>query len=167
MKAHFQYLKYVLKHKLFVFLFCIKNKVPFYRAVLHDLSKFSKTEWAPYANNFFNKDGSKRNIRDASGAYNPNSQPEKFKRAWLSHQQNLHHWQAWCSIGDNGVLSTLEIPETYIREMLSDWQGAGRAQIGKTWNISDTKKWYDQNKSKMILHHNSMKLIEKILTELK
>jgi len=40
------------------------------------------------------------------------------------------------------------MPEKYVREMLADWDGAGRAITGK----SDPGAWYDRNGAKMILH---------------
>src|SRR6185295_4192957 len=95
MKRQIAYLHYVLLHKWYVFQAGLKMGIPMRRAVIHDWTKFLPGEWFPYAHQFFNPDGSRRNVRDKSGAYDPNSQPLDFQRAWIFHQRNPHHWQAW------------------------------------------------------------------------
>jgi len=159
MLNHINYFKTVSTHKWHVFWACLKMGVPVHRAILHDWTKLSPREWFAYVDNFYNKDGSKRQVRDKTGAYDPNSQPMSFKKAWLSHQRNKHHWQAWVSLGDYGKIETLPIPETYLREMIADWIGAGKAYSGN----SDPKGWYEKNKEKMILHGDSKILLERLL----
>ena len=156
MKAHLNYLKYVLRHKWYVFLACRTMRVSTWRAIIHDWTKLTPLEWTPYVHNFFNKDGTRRSVRDASGAYDPNIQTVEFKKAWLSHQKNKHHYQAWISIGDNGNLEALPIPEKYLREMIADWIGAGMAISGRT----DWRPWYEANKNKMILHPEAREFLD-------
>jgi len=156
MRRNLAYLRYVIRHKWFVFLACFKMHVPLWRSIIHDWSKFTPREWSPYVRQFFNPDGTPRKVRDASGAYDPNAKPVEFKYAWLSHQRNLHHWQAWVSIGDGGNLIALPMPETYAREMIADWIGAGRAISGRI----DPRPWYETNKDKMILHTETRKWVE-------
>ncbi len=98
MRAHWQYLLYVLRHKWYVFVGCWHLGVPLHQAIIHDWVKFLPVEWFPYVRQFYNPDGSKRSVRDASGSYDPNRQAESFKRAWLHHQRQLHHWQAWWAL---------------------------------------------------------------------
>ncbi len=159
MKAHWSYLKVVIRHKWFVFRACLALGVPFWRAVVHDWTKFIPVEWGPYVRNFYNPDGSKREVRDSTGAYDPNSQSDEFKRAWMNHQRNKHHWQAWCSLGDGGSVSPLPIPETYIREMVADWCGAGMAYS----NRADPRPWYEANKQDMVLHPETRRWLELFL----
>ncbi len=52
----------------------------------------------------------------------------------------------------------LPMPLKYCKEMLADWRGAGKAQ-GKP----DTKAWYEANRNKMQLHHETRKWVEKAL----
>jgi len=51
------------------------------------------------------------------------------------------------------------IPAKYLREMLADWAGAGRAITGK-W---DVVSWYEKNKDKIILHPDSRKQLESLM----
>ena len=160
-KAHINYLKYVLRHKWYVFWACREIGVSLFQSLLHDWTKFSPKEWSPYVRNFFNPDGSQRSVRDTSGAYDPNSHSLDFKYAWLSHQRNKHHWQAWVSIGDEGNLQPMRMPEKYVREMISDWIGAGKAQR----KDNSPFDWWEKNKEKMILHPETRTSINLILTK--
>jgi hypothetical protein len=159
MKAHYNYLKYVLRHKWFVFWACLQTKAGIWLGIIHDLSKFSRAEWVPYVHQFFNYDGSKRDVRDKTGAYDPAKQSMSFQMAWMNHQRNKHHWQSFVSIGDGGTLTPMKMPIKYIREMVADWIGAGRAQNSKT----TPQQWYEANKDKMVLHPESRQEIENIL----
>jgi len=160
MKRELAYLKYILRHKWYVALGCIEMKVPLWRAVIHDWTKFTKREFMPYANNFFTDDGKPiHSMRDRSGQYNPNDQPDAFKLAWVSHQRNKHHWQAWVSIGNAGTLTVLPMDEVSIREMIADWIGAGRAISGRR----DPNPWYEANKDKMLLHPKTRERLEELL----
>ncbi len=152
MISHLKYLLYVLRHKWFVFIECCKLGIP-WRGLLHDLSKFSPVEWGPYVETFY---GSKPSPRDASGAYDPSRVGGAFDIAWLHHQHcNPHHWQWWVLRGDEDAQKVLSMPLIYLKEMLADWRGAGRAQ-GKP----DTAGWYRKNKNKMVLHPESRAWIE-------
>jgi hypothetical protein len=161
-KAHFAYLRYVLRHKWFVFVGCLRLGVPLHQAIIHDWVKFLPIEWGPYVRQFYNPDGSKRQVRDASGAYDPTKQAVEFQRAWLHHQRQPHHWQAWLSIGDNGSLSPQPIPDRFVREMVADWYGAGMAISG----TNDVAGWYQANGAKMVLHLDTRELVERYLQEL-
>lgn len=94
---HLKYLCYVLRHKWFVLIECCKLGIS-WRGIVHDLSKFTPTEWFPYVEKFY---GDRPSPRDATGAYDPLSVGGLFDRAWLHHQHyNDHHWQWWILRGD-------------------------------------------------------------------
>lgn len=160
MRAHLAYLRYVLRHKWFVFLECRKLGVPLWTAVLHDWDKFLPDEWFPYVHFFYEPDGSPKQRRDSTGYYKPTDTGNAaFDFAWLLHQKrNRHHWQWWVLPEDNGGEKILPIPDVYRREMLADWRGAGRAQ-----GTPDTAVWYEKNKDKMRLHLDTRAWIEQQL----
>jgi len=161
LRAHWAYLKVVLRHKWFVLLASRQMGVPLWIAFIHDLSKFSPAEWNAYVHHFYNPDGTKRDTRDKSGAYNPVEQKEAFQLAWLHHQRNPHHWNAWASIGDYGELVWLPIPEVYLREMVCDWIAAGLAYSGK----ADPVGWYFVQQYKINMHEDSRRRLEELLQE--
>lgn len=148
---HLNYLKYILRHKWYVLIACFSFKVSLWQAIIHDCSKFTKAEWWPYVNAFYAPDGSSR--------YNETSE---FNIAWLKHQnRNPHHWQYWLITWDRGNTEPLLMPEKYVREMVADWAGAGKAITGK-WELS---AWYEKNKKNIILHPKTRKFAERIIAE--
>lgn len=53
------------------------------------------------------------------------------------------------------------MPERYRREMLADWWGAGRAQMGMTHEGWFTvRNWYKRNAGKMHLHPETRQWVE-------
>jgi hypothetical protein len=157
LSSHYKYLSYVLRHKWYVFLEAKKLDIP-WLGFMHDMSKFRPDEWGPYVNFFYGKKAA--NPRDATGYYKPtNTGDIAFDYAWLLHQKrNRHHWQYWCLPNDDGTTVVLPMPERYLKEMLADWMGAGRAQ-GKP----DCKAWYEANKHKIMLTVNERVWIELML----
>lgn len=163
---YFKYLKYVIKHKWFVFQECIKfsktlrikNKPKIiWRGIIHDLSKFLPDEFIPYAD-FFYGDG------NTKGTYKKRSAnvEKKFHTAWLKHiHRNPHHWQYWILINDNDEpkINMLDMDAFSLFEMVCDWRGAGRAING----FDDTTNWYLKNKENIMISAKVREFIEKIL----
>lgn len=159
MKAHLAYLSYVLRHKWFVLQAGLRLGVPFWRLLVHDWTKFTPAEWGPYVRNFYNPDGTKRRVRNPDGSYDPARQSPAFDYAWLHHQRNKHHWEAWCIVGHHGEVKPLVMPETYVREMIADWIGAGQAN-----GQNDVRGWWEANRQKMALHPVTRQRIEDLLS---
>lgn len=149
MKRHWNYLKYVLRHKWFVLVASIKIGAPIWAAITHDLSKFRPSEWMPYARAFYAPDGTSQYVESRA-----------FTRAWNDHQKrNKHHWQYWLITWDRGTTEPIPMPNNAVLEMVADWMGAGRAITGK-W---EAKEWYEKNKGNMILTPSTRQCVEVIL----
>ena len=145
---HLRYLSYVVRHKWFVFRAGLKTRAPLWRLVIHDWSKLTRAEWTPYVRSFYRPDIP----RDAKQA--------AFDAAWLHHQhRNPHHWQHWLLREDSGKLKTLPMPEHFIREMVADWMGAGRAITGK-WEVGE---WYEKNRDTIQLAESTRYDVEKLI----
>lgn len=150
-KRHWNYFKYICRHKWFVGIAAIRCHCSVWRAVIHDWHKFLPSEWGPYARTFYNSDGSKRY-----------SESEEFAIAWNMHQKRAkHHWQYWYLTWDRGDSRPVEMPTKYIREMVADWWGAGRTITGQ-WQAL---KWYNENSQRMKLSITTRLLVEAILKE--
>lgn len=148
MNKHIKYLWYVIRHKWFVFVECLKLGVPLWAAIIHDWQKFTPTEWKPYVLSFY-------------GPWSYDERPawliEAFDRAWLHHIHcGPHHWEYWILVQDAEDDKILEMPDRYQREMLADWRGAGRAITGE----DNTKEWYKENRGKVQLHPRTREWIE-------
>lgn len=148
MKKHWRYLKYVMRHKYYVFRAGCRTEAPCWRLIIHDWSKFSLAEWGPYVRSF----------------YGPQPRTDKvkadFDHAWLHHQHcNAHHWQHWVLREDSGKVKTLPMPIKFVREMVADWMGAGRAITGR-W---DYQEWYANKRDHIDLHPDTRVAVEAIL----
>jgi hypothetical protein len=144
LRSHLRYLGYVLRHKWHVAVAGWALGVPLWRLVIHDWTKFTPAEWGPYVRRFF-------------PAGQP-ADPAAFDRAWEHHwTRNRHHWQYWTR---NRPGAPVPMPETYAREMVADWIGAGYAQ-GKP----DTAAWYATNRDRKVLAPETRALVERLLSE--
>lgn len=148
-----QYLRYMLRHKWFVFRAGLKFKVPVWRLLIHDWSKFRYwTEWIPYRELFYNLPCKESR--------------EAFQLASMRHIKiNKHHWNYWVHVAggrdkETYTLRVHEMPEIYVREMIADWYGAGRAVRG-TWSAGE---WYEQNKDHILLHPYTRAMVEQFLS---
>lgn len=172
MRAHLQYLWYVLRHKWYVGRYCLEYGL-FWAAITHDLSKFHPREWFPYVDYFYGGDPKRRyggnryperHYGDVRGALGDRyTQPwidRRFDEAWNHHQKrNPHHWQYWVLREDSGGTKCLEMPHRYRLEMLADWRGAGMAINGK----DDTRNWYLKNRANILLHPDTRMWVESML----
>ena len=167
MKKYFKNLAYILEHKLNVFIEGRKLGLGAWQLLMHDMSKFSKSEWSGYAKFFFNpgfgaqyfppcKTGDFRftNIKVKNDKIK-----ELFNLAWLNHKHcNKHHWQYWLDIKDHKIVP-LEMPIKYEKEMLADWNAMSRKfHKGKNTRLA-TKEWYEKQ-TDIILHPNTKKSVE-------
>jgi len=127
---HLRYLRFVLRHRWFVFVASCRLGVP-WRGLTHDLSKFRPSEWRAYADYFYGRPDQRA-----------------FDLAWLLHQhRNAHHWQYWLLRLDDGNEQVVAMPERYRREMVADWVGAGRAISG----TKDWRPWYEANRDRIVV----------------
>lgn len=166
---HLKYLKYVLKHKWYVFWAGWKlandwqellRLLP--RLVVHDWSKLTPREWLPYARFFYGKYPKWNDVHgDARNFINRYHEDvaADFKIAWNHHQKtNDHHWQYWLLVNDSAEpkIQPLDMPDIAIKEMVADWVGAGFAITGKI-EVAD---WYRKNYDKIILSERTRERVD-------
>lgn len=151
---HWHYAGYVLRHKWFVFLAACRLGIPWLGAV-HDLCKFSATEWTAYARFFHGRQAHSR--RDGVGYYKPGDTGDPaFEAAWVHHVQSTkHHWQAWAVATPEGTIACHPLPDRYRREMLADWRGASRAQ-----GTATVQMWYRCHRNDLQLHPETRAWLE-------
>jgi len=161
--VYWKYLKYVIIHKWFVFIECCKMGI-IWRGIVHDLSKLRPSEFIPYARYFYGDypryQTGQKEIKTRWPHIFKEDVDRKFDKAWLYHiHRNPHHWQFWLLHEDDGPIKNIAIPMKYLKEMLCDWRGAGRAITGK----DNTPDWYFKNREKIILRIVNRRWIEKKL----
>lgn len=187
MRRHLAYFRYVLRHKWFVFVAAIWLRVPIWNAIFHDWTKFRPSEWLDYAWTFYKPDGSKQYAESPEFAHAWMLHQHRNKHHWQRWLKvdgvslwttDMLVWDrgniqrivernsgpvTWHELRDvEGVIEADEMPPRFVREMLADWIGAGRA-LGKP----NTWEWYEANKEKMTLHDDARTWIEARLAEMK
>lgn len=176
---HWKYLRYVILHKLYVARAgVIINgwSLPWlWRLLVHDLSKFSRTEWGPYVRQFYGESVSAQAEREVSEhfAAHPDAdmsatgrdhtiaahviaietkRKHEYNAAWLHHlHANPHHWQHWMLHLDNGRTLVLNPPNAVANEMIADWLAAGPKVLRRPDMrecIAETIVWYTSGASK-------------------
>ena len=159
MNKFFRHLKTVLKHKYYVFGYCVKFGIP-WRGFKHDLSKFSPTE-------FF------ESVKYCTGTCSPIDtckRHNEYSKAWQHHKgRNTHHYEYWQDNFDKGT-THLIMPFDDNLEMLCDFLGASRAynkdlhfeQVFKT----ELQWWLNAKDSKNGMHPVNKEFITKALNML-
>lgn len=147
---YWNYFKYIIQHKWFVFLECLKIGQPIH-GITHDLSKFLPSEFFPYAKFFFQTDRTKQYKKSDKSNIN-------FQQGWFLHQKrNKHHWNYWVSITRKEEIIPIPMPTKYIMQMIADWRAMSRKFGGNPY------EYYKKEKPKMILHVKTIDKIESIL----
>jgi hypothetical protein len=157
MMQYLSHLSYTIIHKYFVFVECCKRGI-IWRGIMHDISKFSPSEFGAYANYFFNSDGERKDHPENGPTY----QVEAFKRAWCHHaHSNDHHYNYWIvdAYGSCNKEPLLP-PADAIKEMAADMIGASAAQ---GYPPNGAKDYYLKHRDRIILHPVARSLLEKEL----
>ena len=138
----FKHLALVNRHKWYVFKAACEGGIPV-RGFFHDMSKFSPAEFFSSVKYYTGDKSPIDNEKEAKG----------YSYAWLHHRgRNPHHWEYWIDNLSSGGEALL-IPNKFIKEMICDWIGSGKAYNKKDWARSTpygffTKK-YNNGQIKM------------------
>ena len=154
LKKMWLHFKLITKHRFLVFKLCIKAGIPF-RGLVHDLSKYSPTEFFESAKYYV---GYKSPTQVAR-------QERSYSKAWLHHKgRNKHHEEYWYDF--YAPVHAPVIPYKYSVEMICDNLAAGITYKGKEFT-KEYPLWYWQNKKNKQLFNPKIQLfIEDIYTEI-
>lgn len=145
------HLKYTLRHKYWVMRYCFEEGL-YWRGIMHDMSKFIPDEFIAYARWFFLKTDDKQ-TQYQNKYY--------FDYAWLMHQKrNRHHWSYWVMPAYDGGMKCVEMPLRFIKEMICDWRGAGKAQGTSDGSLEGARDYYLANKDRMMMAPRTRMLLE-------
>ena len=151
----FKHLKTILKHKWIVFKLCVKAGIPF-RGIMHDLSKFSPTEFW-------------ESVKYYQGTSSPIVAAKKAKgysKAWLHHKgRNKHHYEYWIDYPTNKSegLVGMEMPVKYVVEMFCDRVAASKNYNKEKYKDSDALDYFLKGKSHYVIHPRTEALLFKLL----
>jgi hypothetical protein len=156
MKKYLRHFTTITRHKWYVMRACFKCGL-YLQGILHDLSKYSITEFTASAK-YFQGDKSPIDAEKIANGYS---------LAWQNHKaKNKHHWQYWTDF-EKGELIVIEMPPKYLAEMLCDWVGAGKAYNKSAWTIDTFKGWYKSHRDTMMLHTLTRAYIDLLIENVK
>lgn len=156
MNKAWEHFKTITYHKLLVMEGCFK--VGLYRqGLLHDLSKYSPTEFMVGAR-YWQGDRSPNNAeREAIG----------YSSAWLHHKgRNKHHYEYWIDYSTKdipGGMAPAPMPKRYIIEMLMDRIAACKVYHKGAYTDKDPLAYYQSSKTPPPLHPKTRQLLEFLL----
>lgn len=153
-KKLFGHLFLVLRHKNRVFINCTKCGIP-WRGLVHDLSKFTPTE-------FF------ESVRYFQGTRSPIGvcrRENGLSLAWLHHKgRNKHHIEYWL---DDECSVTPLMPYKYAVECVCDKLAATRVYAGKDYNSElPLAHWYKHG-NKVKGNPKTMEFIEAVFIDVR
>ena len=158
MLGFFGHLKTVLKHKYVVFVHSLKIGIPL-RGLLHDLSKFSYSEFVNGAKYFTN------------GKKSPNEAEREqigYSSAWMHHKgRNRHHFEYWtdyCPV--NKILVPVKMKYVFLLEMFCDRIAASKVYQGKKYTDSHPLEYFMRGKKNRVIHQVTSDELERLLVML-
>lgn len=158
-KNFFKHLHTVNTHRRLVRRECFKLGL-YTQGILHDLSKYSPTE-------FF------VGVKFYQGYRSPNvgeRTAKGFSEAWMHHKgRNKHHYEYWTdySMDTQNHLEPMEIPVKYFVESIADRIAACKVYKGKDYTDASAYEYFKRREKSNHMHPNTYELLNKVLIMLK
>ena len=158
MKA-WEHFKTITRHKIYVMKGCFR--VGLYRqGLLHDLSKYSPTEFLVGCKYYQGGSRSPNNgEREATGV----------SLAWLHHKgRNKHHFEYWIDygLGPDKRMTGMKMPVNYVVEMYIDRVAASKIYRGAAYTDRDPLEYFAHGKAMRMIHPETSAFLEQLLTML-
>ena len=150
-----EHLKTINKHKMLVMKHCFAVGL-YKQGILHDLSKYSWTEFSVGAKYY-------------QGNRSPNDaerEDKGYTSSWLHHKgRNKHHLEYWIdySLDKSKGIVGMKMPAEYVIEMFCDRIAACKIYNKESYNQKQPWEYYKKGRASKLLHEDSRKLLEKYL----
>lgn len=153
--AHF---RTITHHRHLVMLHCFKVGL-IGRGLLHDLSKYSPTEFRVGAKYYQGTRSPNAAERDACGA----------STAWMHHKgRNKHHFEYWTDLHPEKLVYTaVPMPTKYLVEMVMDRMAACKTYEGRNYTDASALEYLHRARDTSLLHPDTKEKLEFLLTMLK
>lgn len=152
LKGH---LKTINQHKLMVLEHCFKCGL-YKQGLLHDLSKYSPSEFIPGVIYF-------------QGDRSPNSAQREIEgcsKAWLHHKgRNKHHFEYWIdyTVNKEDGLVGMPMPVNYVVEMFCDRVAACKTYNKENYKDSDALEYFLRGQGHYVMHKDVEELLHRLL----
>ncbi|MBR5636413.1 MAG: catalase [Pseudobutyrivibrio sp.] len=154
MKA-WEHFKTITHHRHLVMKGCFAVGL-YKQGLLHDLSKYSWTEFSVGAKYYQGNKSPNNAEREDTGV----------SLAWLHHKgRNKHHFEYWIDYGldEHHGMTGMEMPVNYVVEMYCDRVAACKNYQKEAYTDRSALEYYEKGKGKYMMHANTSKLLEKML----
>ena len=147
-----EHLKTINKHKLVVMKHCFAVGL-YKQGILHDLSKYSWTEFSVGAKYF-------------QGNRSPNDaerEDKGYTSSWLHHKgRNKHHLEYWIdySVDKTKGIVGMQMPKQYVIEMFCDRIAACKIYNKENYNQRQPLEYYMKGRAGKLLHPETKRLLE-------
>ncbi len=148
-----KHLGLITRHKWNVLKLCIRAGIPF-RGLVHDLSKYSPTEFIESAKFYV---GDHSPIKEAKAT-------NGYSKAWLHHKgRNKHHYEYW--FDGAAPDKTPVIPYKYAVEMVCDTLAAGKTYLGNKWTNNSQLEYWNRTKDLTYINIKTADFLEAVYKE--
>lgn len=149
----------ITKHRHLVIKHAFKAGIPL-RGLLHDLSKYSPTEFSKGAKYYMG--GIKSPNEGERAAYG-------YSLAWMHHKgRNKHHFEYWTDYNPNTKrLEAVKMPLVYVKEMLCDRIAASKTYQKENYTDEHPLIYFSSGNARRVMHHETAALLEELLIMLR
>ncbi len=114
------------------------------QGLLHDLSKFSPTEFLP-------------SVRFYDGHHSPTEDERRlhgYSKAWMHHKgRNRHHWEYWTDFSTaQGKYLSVPMPKKYVAEMICDRIAASKVYKGDAYSDACPVEYFLRGRMRSSMH---------------
>lgn len=158
MNKAFAHFKTIIRHRHMVIKHCKKAGI-LRQGLVHDLSKFSPTEFIPGARFYLGNRSPNEAEREKYG----------YSLAWIHHKgRNKHHFEYWTDYNaQTRMMGPVKMPLKYVKEMLCDRVAASKIYMGENYTNDSPLAYFMRSKGKRMIHPETSDFLEKLLTMLK
>lgn len=144
----------ITKHRHLVMKHCFKAGI-FWRGCLHDLSKYSPTEFIPGAKYYQGNRSPNEKEREVNG----------YSKAWMHHKgRNKHHFEYWTDYSiETKKVMPVEMPDEYLIEMFCDRVAASKIYYKEKYTNDRPLQYFLNAKGKRMIHPNTSDSLEFLL----
>ena len=156
-KKMWHHFRTIQTHRKWVRHYCFIAGIP-WRGLVHDLSKYSPTEFLESA-------------RYWTGTDSPINAAKKdlgYSKAWLHHKgRNRHHWAYWSDNFSQGTTIYM-MPKNDFVELVCDFLAAGQAYNQEHFTYAGEKRWWDKDKElgNRAMHPKNKQMLDIIFHDL-
>ena len=153
-----QHFKTITHHKWLVLCGCFRVGL-YWQGLIHDLSKYSPTEFLVGAKYY-------------QGNRSPNAaerEDKGYSEAWMHHKgRNRHHYEYWTDMNRTTKLyESVPMPRKYLAEQVMDRRAACIVYQGKDYTPGSALTYFMKSRERELMHPKTRREIEYILTMLR